>query len=158
MKELQLPPAEPQDKGRWCQCCTSLRLYVRINGLMRTQVLPQSTASRRYTSICQDPNAWTATLQKRTWGSWWPPRWTRGSTVPLQQRTVAFPSCIRRNFTRRWKDHFLPLPSALERSRLSVVSVSVPFSTRKTWSCWWESSKVTQKWWRHWSVSHMNKG
>lgn len=46
MKELQLPPVEPQDKGRSCPCYTSVRLYGRINRLMRSQGFQQSTDSR----------------------------------------------------------------------------------------------------------------
>lgn len=74
MKELQLPPGKPQDEGRWCQCCTSLRLYGRINAiyylrLMETDWWELRRSSRALsagdnTSICQEPTAWIELCRK----------------------------------------------------------------------------------------------
>lgn len=76
---------------------------------------------------------------------------------PCSKELLHFLCCIRRNVTRRWTKVILPLCSALQRSHPSAVFVSVLLSTRKTRSNWREPSELTQRWWRHWSISHMRK-
>lgn len=157
MKELQLPPGEPQDEGRWCQCCTSLRLSGgKIND--ENWGAPAGHCQQEiHTRVCQEPTAWAATLHKRTSGSWWTPRGTRGSTVPLQQRTVTFPWRHQEECSQKVKgsDPSTPFHTG-EVTAECCVCFCVP--QYKTWSYWRESSEVTQKWWRHWSISHMSKG
>jgi len=146
-RELQFSPAVsfwPHHKSRSCQCYTSLKLYGRINRLMRTQVFQQSSASKRYTSICWEPTGRTAALV------------LVDTKLNVSQQCVlaaknynGILGCIRSS---RSKDVILSFYSALVRPHLSPVSSSGLLSARKTWRYSREPSKGKQ------SISHMRKG
>lgn len=160
--------AEPLDEGRWCQCCTSLRLYGRINAIYYLRLIEtdwwelrrssRAVSAGDNTSTCQEPIAWTELCGKGRGAPGGCQVEQEAALCPSSKKLLHFLPCIRRNITRRWREVALPLYSALERSHLSAVSVSVLLSTRETWSYWRESREVTQRWWRHWSISHMKKG
>lgn len=103
-------------------------------------------------------NSWKAALQKRTWGSWQTPSWTWGSSVSLPQRRLVSSWAAAGKVSAAGRGMWA-CPSAQHwwgHSRSVGSSSGLP-RTRETWTCWRESVKGPQRWWRVCSTSRVRK-